>query len=217
MEIDLNCDLGEGCPHDAELMPLITSANVACGWHAGNPETMRATMVLARLLTPQDFGLVAMVTTVIGFFRIFNDAGLSTATVQRESITHAQVSNLFWTNVTLGVTISLILAISAPGIAWFYQEPRLVSITLALSITFLFTTSTVQHMALLKRQMRFKAIALIQVSSVAGGLNRNFAAADLSEFIFSEHEPRSEQAPLHPTKLELEPCGVCRLTLVPRL
>jgi len=132
--------------------------------------TLVATMVLARLLTPQDFGLVAMVTTVIGFFRIFNDAGLSTATVQREGITHAQVSNLFWTNVTLGVTISLILAISAPGIAWFYQEPRLISITLALCITFLFTTSTVQHMALLKRQMRFKAIALIQVSSMAAGI-----------------------------------------------
>jgi len=92
------------------------------------------------------------------------------AAVKREGITHAQVSNLFWTNVTLGVTISLILAISAPGIAWFYQEPRLVSITLALSTTFLFTTSTVQHMALLKRQMRFKAIALIQVGSVAAGI-----------------------------------------------
>jgi len=132
--------------------------------------TLVSTMVLARLLTPQDFGLVAMVTTVIGFFRIFNDAGLSTATVQREGITHAQVSNLFWTNVTLGVTISLILAISAPAVAWFYHEPRLVGITLALCITFLFTTSTVQHMALLKRQMRFKAIALIQVSSMAAGI-----------------------------------------------
>ena len=118
--------------------------------------TLASTMVLARLLTPQDFGLVAMVTTVIGFFRIFNDAGLSTATVQREGITHAQVSNLFWTNVMLGVAISLLLAICAPVVARFYHEPRLVSITLALCLTFLFTTSTVQHMALLKRQMRLK-------------------------------------------------------------
>jgi O-antigen/teichoic acid export membrane protein len=132
--------------------------------------TLASTMVLARLLTPQDFGLVAMVTTVIGFFRIFNDAGLSTATVQREGITHAQVSNLFWTNVTLGVTISLFLAIFSPVIAWFYQEPRLVRITLALCLTFLFTTAAVQHMALLKRQMRFKAIAFIQVSSMAAGI-----------------------------------------------
>src|SRR5215468_251348 len=47
MEIDLNCDLGEGCPFDAELMPLITSANVACGFHAGDPATAFATIVLA--------------------------------------------------------------------------------------------------------------------------------------------------------------------------
>src|SRR6516165_7199195 len=47
MEIDLNCDLGEGCPHDAELMPLITSANIACGFHAGDPATAHATLRLA--------------------------------------------------------------------------------------------------------------------------------------------------------------------------
>lgn len=47
MEIDLNCDLGEGSPHDAELMPLITSANIACGFHAGDPATAFATLSLA--------------------------------------------------------------------------------------------------------------------------------------------------------------------------
>ena len=47
MLIDLNCDLGEGCPHDAEVMPLITSANVACGFHAGDPATAFATLALA--------------------------------------------------------------------------------------------------------------------------------------------------------------------------
>src|SRR5918995_7069129 len=48
MQIDLNCDLGEGCPHDAELMPLITSANIACGFHAGDPETALAVLLLAK-------------------------------------------------------------------------------------------------------------------------------------------------------------------------
>jgi UPF0271 protein len=47
MEIDLNCDLGEGCASDAELMPLITSANIACGFHAGDPSTAYATLVAA--------------------------------------------------------------------------------------------------------------------------------------------------------------------------
>jgi O-antigen/teichoic acid export membrane protein len=127
-------------------------------------------MVLARLLTPQDFGLVAMATTLNGFLRIFNDAGLSTATVQREGITHAQVSNLFWTNVALGGLASLVLAVSAPAIAWFYREPRLVNVTLALCVTFLLTSSAVQHWAILKRQMHFKMIAIVQISSATAGV-----------------------------------------------
>src|SRR5437868_1201948 len=70
-------------------------------------------MVLARLLTPKDFGLFAMVTTVMGYLRVFKDAGLSTATVQREGITHAQVSNLFWINVVMSGAIGLILVAAA--------------------------------------------------------------------------------------------------------
>ena len=127
-------------------------------------------MILARLLTPREFGIVAMVTTVAGFLRVFKDAGLSTATVQREVITHAQVSNLFWINIAVSAFSSLVLAGSAPIIAWFYHNPRLIDITLLLSATFLISGSTVQHQALLKRQMRFKALALIDVCSMAVGV-----------------------------------------------
>jgi PST family polysaccharide transporter len=126
-------------------------------------------MVLARLLVPQDFGLVAMVTTVTGFLRIFQDAGLSMATVQRQEITHAQVSNLFWVNVAVGGVATLLVAASAPAVAWFYREPRLVGITLVLSITFVLTSSAVQHIALLNRQMRFGVIAMIDVVSMLTG------------------------------------------------
>ena len=126
-------------------------------------------MVLARLLVPQDFGLFAMVTTVMGFLRIFQDAGLSTATVQRQEITHAQVSNLFWVNVAVGGVITLLVAASAPAVAWFYREPRLIGITLVLSITFVLTSSAVQHIALLNRQMRFGVIAMIDVVSMLAG------------------------------------------------
>jgi O-antigen/teichoic acid export membrane protein len=134
-------------------------------------------MVLARLLVPQEFGLVAMVTTVMGFLRIFQDAGLSTATVQRQKITHAQVSNLFWVNVVVGGVASLLVAALAPTIAWFYREPRLVGITLALSITFVLTSSAVQHIALLNRQMRFGVIAMIDVVSMFAGYLTGIAMA----------------------------------------
>src|SRR6266481_547582 len=134
-------------------------------------------MVLARLLTPKDFGLFAMVTTVMGYLRVFKDAGLSTATVQREGITHAQVSNLFWINVAVSGAISLVVAASAPTIAWFYREPRLVPITLALSITFLLSGLTIQHTALLNRQMRFMAIPIIQAGWVLIGVAVGIAMA----------------------------------------
>jgi PST family polysaccharide transporter len=139
--------------------------------------TLASIMILGRLLTPRDFGLVAMVTTVTGFLLVFKDAGLSIATVQRESITHAQVSNLFWINIGISFLSSLVVAALAPLIARFYHEDRLVPITLFLSTTFLLSGSTIQHQALLKRQMRFKAIALIEISSTAIGVFVGIAMA----------------------------------------
>jgi PST family polysaccharide transporter len=127
-------------------------------------------MVLARLLTPRDFGLYAMVTTIMGYVMTFKDAGLSTATVQREGITHSQVSNLFWINVALSGALSLLLAAGSPLVAWFYREPRLVPITLILSSTFFLSGLTIQHTALLNRQMRFTALAFIQVASMLTGV-----------------------------------------------
>ena len=81
---------------------------------------MGSTAIMARLLTPQDFGLLAMVTAITGFVALFKDLGLSTATIQKENITHSQVSNLFWINLSVGVSLALILALTAPIIASFY-------------------------------------------------------------------------------------------------
>jgi PST family polysaccharide transporter len=73
------------------------------------------TMVLARLLTPKDYGVVAMVGVITGFVGVFRDGGLSTATVQRADITEAQISTLFWMNVTLGTGTALLLALLNKG------------------------------------------------------------------------------------------------------
>jgi len=129
-----------------------------------------STVILARLLTPPDFGLVAMVTSVTGFLAIFRHAGLTTPTVQREHITHAQVSNLFWINLGVSALCAIIVAALSPVMAWFYHDSRITYITLALSTVFLIGGFRVQHLALLKRQMRFRAIALIEVGSMAVGV-----------------------------------------------
>jgi O-antigen/teichoic acid export membrane protein len=126
-------------------------------------------MVMARLLMPEDFGLVAMTTTIIGALRIFRDVGLSTAIIQRQDITAAQLSNLFWINVVVGALSGSITVVAAPIIAGFYGEQRLIRITILLAVTFLLSGLMVQHHALLSRQMRFKAIAVIDVGSMAAG------------------------------------------------
>ena len=90
-----------------------------------------STVVLARLLTPADFGLVAMVTAITGLGQAFADLGLSEATIQRQEINHDQVSTLFWINVAIGLALMLITIGLAPVLAWFYREPRLKDITFA--------------------------------------------------------------------------------------
>jgi O-antigen/teichoic acid export membrane protein len=124
-------------------------------------------IVLARWLAPEDFGLIGMVTALTMFAERFKDLGLDTATVQRERITHGQVSTLFWINLGIGAAITAVIVASAPLIAWFYGEPRLSSIAIVLAGTFLFSGAAIQHQALLRRQMRFGDLALISVVSAA--------------------------------------------------
>ena len=124
-----------------------------------------ATVVLARLLTPGDFGLVEMVVAITGLGQAFADLGLSEATIQREKISHDEISALFWINSAIGLTLTLITMALAPALAWFYRDPRLEKIALVLSLTFLVGGLRVQHDALLKRQMRFLAIAMRDVAS----------------------------------------------------
>jgi len=126
-----------------------------------------STVVLARLLTPADFGLVAMVTAVTGLASAFADFGLSEATIQRKDIDHGQVSALFWINLAIGLGLMLITAALGPVLAWVYREPRILKITFVLSLTFLVGGLRVQPNALLKRQMRFAALAFRDIASYA--------------------------------------------------
>jgi O-antigen/teichoic acid export membrane protein len=124
-----------------------------------------ATVVLARLLTPADFGLVAMVSTVTGLGQAFADLGLSEATIQRKEISHDQVSALFWINVAVGLALMLVTVTLAPVLARFYRDPRLINVTLLASLTFLIGGLKVQPDAILKRQMRFSSLAMRDVVS----------------------------------------------------
>lgn len=123
-----------------------------------------STIVLARLLSPDDYGLLAMVVAVTAFAALFRDLGLSSATIQIHTLTNAQQSNLFWINVALGSTLTLTLAAASPLVAWFYQKPEVLWVTVALSASFLIDSLATQSGALLVREMRFGQMAVATLS-----------------------------------------------------
>jgi O-antigen/teichoic acid export membrane protein len=123
-------------------------------------------MVLARLLDPNDFGLVGMVTAFTGVLSLFRDFGLSAAAIQRATVTEDQISALFWINLLVGALLAVLSLVLAPAFVAFYHEPRIFGLTAVLAASFLFNAAGVQHMALLQRQMRFTALAIISTLSL---------------------------------------------------
>jgi PST family polysaccharide transporter len=124
------------------------------------------TAVLGRILVPADFGLLGMVFALTAIAERFKDIGLGRATVQKKTLTHSEVSNLFWLNVAVGLVICLSVSMLSGLIAGFYHERRLTHIAMLLSITFAFGGLTIQHQALLNRRMKFVATGLIGTGSM---------------------------------------------------
>lgn len=122
-------------------------------------------VVLARLLVPEDFGLIGIVTALIAIAGMFSGLGLSTATIQRRDINHRQVTNLFWINLAIGAGLTAVFCLASPLIAAFYDEPRLTPIVLVIATTFFWGSCTVQHEALLIRQMQQTRTASIRLGA----------------------------------------------------
>lgn len=125
-----------------------------------------STVVLARLLIPEHFGLIGMVTALTVLIQRFQDIGLGDAIIQRKEITHEQVSNIFWINLGISLFFTILVALCAEVIAWFYNDQRLLWITMALSVNFVCSGLSIQHHTLIRRQMRFDQQTLIRIFSV---------------------------------------------------
>lgn len=124
-----------------------------------------ATMVLARLLTPQDFGVVAMVTTFSLLFVNFGLNGFTEAVVQRPEIDQFLVSNLFWINIGAGVLLTIGFAAAGSLMARFYGDPLVTRVALATAPSIFIASLSVLHLGLLKRAMRYPALAANDVIS----------------------------------------------------
>ncbi|MCA4797971.1 lipopolysaccharide biosynthesis protein [Acinetobacter towneri] len=113
-------------------------------------------IVLSRLLKPNDFGLIAMVTAITAFMVIFRDMGLSTAVIQKKDLKYEQINTLFWLNTVIGTFLTIITIFLAPFIAEFYNRPELKYVVMALASTFLIASVGAQHAALLQRDLNLK-------------------------------------------------------------
>ena len=124
-----------------------------------------STIVLARLLMPEDFGLIAMVAAITGFATIFVDLGTRDALAQRDRVTEGEVSALFWITFGVGITLTAAAILCSPFIARFYAEPRLEPVTIALSLTFVLPSLYYQQYALMRRALLFQRLAVIDVGA----------------------------------------------------
>lgn len=129
-----------------------------------------STVVLARLLAPDDFGIVGMATALTGLAVMLNDLGLADATVQRSNVTHRDISTLFWINTAVGIALAAVLVASSPVVAWFFGTAAVMPVTIVLSSGVVLGGLTIQHRAVLRRQMRFIALAAIDTAYAMSSL-----------------------------------------------
>ncbi len=125
-----------------------------------------ATAILARLVTPADFGLIAMVAPLLALVDSLSNMGLETVTVQKQGLNHRQASAAFWLSLKVNVLVIGVMVAMGPVLAWFYGQPALSAVTVAMAIGALSLCLSFQHKALLKRQMQFSLLTLIELGSL---------------------------------------------------
>ncbi|OWP20258.1 hypothetical protein CBF90_14410 [Microbacterium sp. AISO3] len=128
------------------------------------------TGVLARLVEPSDFGLLAMVTAVSGIGLLIADFGLSTASIQKQGITSQEKSNLFWLNTALGTALAAIFFVLATPLSQFYGAPEVENIARYIAIVLVLNALAAQSKAEISRKLRFRQLAGIDVMSQAAGI-----------------------------------------------
>ena len=141
--------------------------------------TVLSTAVLARLLDPEDFGLMGMVAVVVGFLLAVGDMGLSVAVIQREKLERAQVDKLFWIGLAVQVVLAALTAAAAPLLGLLYGEPAVVEMTIVMSVGFVIAGLGMTQLALLRRRLRFGSVTLIEVGSLIGGIALGISSAVL--------------------------------------
>lgn len=121
--------------------------------------------ILARILSPQDYGLMALVTVVLSYTSMFSDMGLSAAFVQRQQITQEERSGLYWLSVIVGVVLMLLVMAASPLLALLFDKPQLVPLLVLTGTNFLVISLGQQLRVESEKNLNFQWPALIEVIS----------------------------------------------------
>lgn len=128
-------------------------------------------IVLARLLTPEDFGVVAMLALFVGVAGIFIDSGFSSALIQRQGTSRTDESTVFYFNLGMGVVAVFVLCIAAPWIAAFFKQPILQNLTYVMASSLIVNAFGSIHSTLLVKEMNFKVTAKVgMIGALSGGV-----------------------------------------------
>ncbi|GMN02436.1 lipopolysaccharide biosynthesis protein [Erythrobacter sp. MTPC3] len=127
-------------------------------------------VILSRLLTPDDFGIVGMAMAITGFIRLFQDMGLTSATIQRRTINQDLISALFFLNLIVGLGLMLLCWLAAPVAGMIFSDDRVPLVIVFLSLTMPMLALRAQHLALVSRRMEFLKLNLGQLVSNIGGV-----------------------------------------------
>lgn len=136
-----------------------------------------STVILARLLTPEEFGVMAMVWAITGIGELFRDLGLSTAAIQAKTLSIQERDNLWWVNTGFGVLMCLVAIAASPLVALFFRQPQVATVTVAMAFTFVLSGMATQYVASLMREMRFGATVVTDVLAALIGLGVAIVAA----------------------------------------
>jgi PST family polysaccharide transporter len=126
-------------------------------------------LVLARLLTPEDFGIVALATVFVAFAQLVVDQGLGDALIQRREVTRSHIDTAFWVAVATGLLLTVLGLLLAGPIATLLREPDLAPILQVLSLTFVLSAMNSIQIALLRRELAFRSLALRSIVAAVGG------------------------------------------------
>lgn len=126
---------------------------------------LATSLTLARLLEPENFGLLAMALVFVEFSRICLNLGFSQVIIQRKDIDDELLSSLFYCNIGLAILLTATLAAASPLVAWFYGNPDLTLILLSLTLVLVLASPSLVPAALLNRQLRFARLAFVDITT----------------------------------------------------